>query len=277
MPLKYRNQKNAEAIASFWNKPLSKPDWFEIQAKKDDETEIYIYDVVGWPFIEAKDFVRALDEVKAKKIIVRINSPGGDVFDGTAIFNSLRNHPAQIITRIEGIAASIASILALAGDEVQAFENTMMMIHNAWVIAIGDQNDLRETADVLEKIDSNFVDIYYNKSKLGKKQIRQMMHDETWFTAKEAKEKDFIDTLLDDNGEPIQAKFDLSMFNHVPENLSGNGDQGKELTTREVERALREAGASRTFAKTYISERSEILREAEIMAALEKLKLIFER
>lgn len=249
MNLKYRNRHNAEAVARYWGKSLDKPDWYKIEAKAEsDAAEILIYDIVGWPFIEADTFVRDLSTISAKTITVRINSPGGDVFDGTAIFNALKNHPARIVTRIEGLAASIASIIALAGDEVQAHANTMFMIHNSWAVGIGDQHALRETADILAKIDSNILDVYYAKTGHGKKELKQMMNDETWFTAKEAEERGFVDTIIETQAS-AQARFDLSMFANVPEDMTARASGGRDLTQREIERALRDAGASRSFAK----------------------------
>lgn len=253
MNQKYRNRKTAEAVARFWNKPLDKPDWFKVQAISDDETEIMIYDVIGWPFISADDFVRALAGITAKTVTVRINSPGGDVFDGMAIFNALKTYNGKVVTRIEGIAASMASVIALAGKEVQAYANTMYMIHEPYAFTAGNQYSLRELADILEKMSGQMIDIYSSNASPGKREIAQMMKDEAWLTAKEAKEKGFIDTVLD--GKGAKAQFDLSMFSNVPDGLDG-GREGGELTEREIERALRDAGASRSFAKSVAVGRS---------------------
>ncbi len=253
MNLKYRNRKTAEAVARFWNKPLDKPDWFKVQAISDDETEIMIYDVIGWPFISADDFVRALADITAKTVTVRINSPGGDVWDGMAIFNALKTYNGKVVTRIEGIAASMASVIALAGKEVQAYANTMYMIHEPYAFTAGNQYSLRELADILEKMSGQMIDIYSSNASPGKREIAQMMKDEAWLTAKEAKEKGFIDTVLD--GKGAKAQFDLSMFSNVPDGLDG-GREGGELTEREIERALRDAGASRSFAKSVAVGRS---------------------
>ncbi|MDD3847582.1 MAG: Clp protease ClpP [Syntrophorhabdaceae bacterium] len=253
MNLKYRNRKTAEAVARFWNKPLDKPDWFKVQAISDDETEIMIYDVIGWPFISADDFVRALAGITAKTVTVRINSPGGDVFDGMAIFNALKTYNGKVVTRIEGIAASMASVIALAGKEVQAYANTMYMIHEPYAFTAGNQYSLRELADILEKMSGQMIDIYSSNASPGKREIAQMMKDEAWLTAKEAKEKGFIDTVID--GKGAKAQFDLSMFSNVPDGLDG-GREGGELTEREIERALRDAGASRSFAKSVAVGRS---------------------
>jgi len=255
MKLAYRSEKNAEAVARFWGKSLEKPDWYRIEAKETDETaEIIIYDVIGWPYNDAFDLVRALGNIKAKNISVRINSPGGDVFDGVAIFNALKDHEAHVTTKIEGLAASMASIVALAGDEVQAHKNAMYMIHDPWVLAAGNQYDLREIADILQKIGGNMLDIYYDKSNIGKRELKAMMKEETWFTAAEAKDRGLIDTVLDAGA--AKAKFDLSIFANVPDELEDADREGATLSKQEIERALRDAGASRSFAKSIAARRS---------------------
>jgi ATP-dependent protease ClpP protease subunit len=256
MKLAYRSEKNAEAVARFWGKSLDKPDWYRIEAKDngDDNAEIVIYDVIGWPYNDAFDLVRALGSIKAKNITVRINSPGGDVFDGVAIFNALKDHDARVTTKIEGLAASMASVVALAGDEVQAHKNAMYMIHDPWVLAAGNQYDLREIADILQKIGGNMLDIYYDKSNIGKRELKAMRKEETWFTAQEAKDRGLIDTVVDAGA--AKAKFDLSIFANVPDELEDSDREGATLSKQEIERALRDAGASRSFAKSIAARRS---------------------
>ena len=132
----------------------------------------------------------------------------------------------------------------------------MMMIHDPWVLTIGNQYELREIADILEKISGNMVDIYTTESNVGKKEIREMLKAETWMTSKEAKEKGFVDTIVD--GKAVKAQFDLSMFDNVPDDiLPAQSEGGRKLTEREVERALRDAGASRNFAKAIAAGYSE--------------------
>jgi len=273
MKLSYRSIKNAEATARYWNKSLDKADWYEIEALSDDEAEILIYDVIGWPFNDAAELVRALAEMKHKTITVRINSPGGDVFDSVAIFNALQSHNSKIVTRIESLAASSASFIALAGKEVQAYKNAVMMIHDPWVLAIGNQYDLREIADVLEKISGNMVDIYTSESNVGKKEVKEMLKAETWMTAKEAKEKGFIDTIVD--GKAVKAQFDLSIFANAPDDILSVQDSGRELTRKETERALRNAGASRDYARAMAAKgagASDI--DVEMIEDLLKLKML---
>jgi len=250
----YRNAKNAQAVSRFWGKSLEKPDWYSVKAQSDDEAEIMIYDVIGWPYNDATELVRAINGIKAKTILVRINSPGGDVFDGTAIFNALANHSSRVVTRVEGVAASMGSVLAMAGKEVQAYSNTMLMIHDPWVLTMGNYHDLRETADLLEKIGGNLLDIYLGKTKTGKKEMKQMMADETWMTAKEAEEKGFVDTVLT-SGKAVKAQFDLSMFSNVPDLLAR--EARRTPTDRELEKALRDAGVSRSEAKALLAGRQQ--------------------
>lgn len=271
MNLKYRNQRNAEATARYWNKPIDKADWYKIEALSEDNTELMIYDVIGWPFNDAGEIIRALAGVTSKTVTVRINSPGGDVFDAMAIFNALQAHKSKVITRVESLAASAASFIALAGKEVQAYQNAMVMIHDPWVLAAGNQYDLREIADILEKISGNMVDIYSQNSNIGKKEIRDMLKAETWFTAKEAKEKGFIDTIID--GKAAKAQFDLSMFAHVPDGFTGNDHD--EPIARKYEKALRDVGASKNEARAILARglKSGTLEE-EVLAAQNLLKII---
>lgn len=244
----YRNPKNAAAISRYWNKSLDRSDWYKIENQGGNEAEVFIYDVVGFPFIGADEFTQDLAKITADTITVRINSTGGDVWDGLAISNSLKNHAAKIITRIEGIAASIASVIALAGDEVQINSGGMLMIHCPWVMAIGNEFELRETADVLTKIGQNILDIYHDKTGISKNEIAALMKAESWFTAAEAKQKGFADTILNGSGEQIKNAFDLSMFANVPENIRREKPKNEKMTKREIEQALRDAGASRSFA-----------------------------
>ena len=271
MNLKYRNQRNAEATARYWNKPIDKSDWYKIEALSEDSTEVMIYDVIGWPFNDAGEIIRALAGIDTKTVTVRINSPGGDVFDTMAIFNALQSHKSKIVTRIESLAASAASFIALAGKEVQAYQNAMFMIHDPWVLAAGNQYDLREIADILEKISGNMVDIYSQNSKVGKKEIREMLKAETWFTAKEAREKGFVDTIID--GKAAKAQFDLSMFAHVPDGFTA--EDHDEPIARKYEKALRDVGASKSEARTILARGlKSVTCEEEVLAAQNLLNII---
>lgn len=265
MKLNYRNQKNAEAIARVLNKPLDKPDWFKVQAADGGESEVLIYDYIGWPYNDPADLIRNIASLG--DFTVRINSPGGDVWDGMAIYNAFREHKGTVTTRIEGLAASMASVIAMSGKKVHSYDNAMLMIHNAWVVSAGNQYDLREIADILEKIDVNILNVYHDKTKLGKKELSEMMKNETWMSAKEAEEKGFIDKII--TGKAAKGAFDLSIFAHAPESYGTK--EGGELSEREIERALRDAGGSRSFAKTIVSKLKGTQRDVDAQSAIEKL------
>lgn len=265
MKLSYRNHRNAEAAAKYWNKPLDRTDWYKIESLSEDEAELMIYDVIGWPFNDSAEFIRALAGMNQAIITVRINSPGGDVFDAMAIYNALQAHKSKIVTRIESLAASAASFIALAGKEVQSYGNAMFMIHEPWVYAAGNQYDFRETADILEKISGNMVDIYSGHSRVGKKEIRTMMKDETWMTAKEALDKGFIGKIID--GKAAKAAFDLSIFANAPDDFTGGGH---EATEREKEKALRDVGFTLKEAKAILAGRRESGGIDEVKAAFQK-------
>ena len=241
--LKYRNDKNALAVAAYWKRPLDKYDCYKVNNISDDETELYVYDVLGWPFNDINMMVKEVSAIKTHSILVRLNSPGGDIIDTFNLYQTLKNHSSRVIVRIEALAASAASVLAMAGDEVQAYSTSLMMIHNSWVWAAGNRNELRSTADLLEKIDTNIRDTYTERTKIGKKEMTAMMDDETWFNAKEMKEKGFIDTII--GGKAAKAEFDLSIFSNLPK----VDDDQTIFTGFDVEKALRDAKAPKGFAK----------------------------
>jgi len=255
MKFAYRTEHNAKAIAAFWGRPIEGKAPYEIKATSPDQTELFITDVLGWPFNDINAMVRDLSTIKTKDILVRLNSPGGDPIDTFSLYHAFKNHPSNVVFRIEALAASAASFLPLSANEVQSYPSSLYMIHNSWVMAIGNRFDLQDTADILEKIDTNMQDIYTAKTKIGKKEMADMMKAETWFTAKEAKAKGFIDTILD--GKPVKAEFDLSIFANVPDNIDDD-PQGRELTRKETERALRNAGASREYARALAAKRADV-------------------
>lgn len=195
--------------------------WYTIQAKDDDgPAEVLLYDEIGgWFGLSAEDFAKDLAKVKAKQITLRINSPGGSVFEGLAIYNSLRQHPAKVTTRVEGLAASAASFIAMAGDTVQVCRGSMMMIHDAMGIGVGNAAEMRDLADLLDKASANIADLYAARCGGGVDQWRDAMKAETWYTAREAVEAGLADEMLgdtpdgDDDGAQNRVH-DLSVFAH---------------------------------------------------------------
>jgi|GEM_PF-152690 len=227
--------------------------WFSIEAKAGDkEADVFIYDDIGGWGITAQNFVTALNEITADQINVRINCRGGDVFEGVAIFNALKRHDAKVVTHTEALAASIASIIALAGDEVEISENAFYMIHNPYSWAVGDAAAMRKAAGMLDKVTDSLINIYTAKTGKSDSEIRDLMDDETWFTADEAKAAGFVDAITDE--EIIEAAFDLSVFNNVPKQVFNTLNATKP-STRKLEHALREVGGlSKADAKAVVAK-----------------------
>ncbi|MGQ3296019.1 MAG: head maturation protease, ClpP-related, partial [Shinella sp.] len=148
---------------------------------EDGGTVIDLYDEIGYWGTDARSFRSRLKDAKGD-ITLRINSPGGDVFDGIAIYNDLLAYDGKVRVEVVGLAASIASIIAMAGDEIVIADNAMFMVHNAWTIAVGNRHDFGDTAATLAKIDDALARTYAARTTSGIRAIKQMMDDETWMT-----------------------------------------------------------------------------------------------
>ncbi len=195
---------------------------------KDGVGEIFIFDDIGDSFdgTTAKSFaadLKALGAVRTRNIF--INSPGGSVFDGVAIFNQLKRHNARKNVFIDGIAGSIASVIAMAGDEINVAANGFIMIHDPFVMTIGSAVELRKTADQLEKISGSILDTYAARTGTPENVIADMMAAETWMNAEEAVELGFADKITEEVA--IAAHFDLSQFQNVPEDVAAALDLAK--------------------------------------------------
>lgn len=195
------SDKLAAIRAKMDARPLS------IKALKGDSSkaEILLYDSIGFDWwtgggITAESFSKELDKLDAsvKEISVRINSPGGNVFDGITIFNRLKQHKAKIKVRVDGLAASIASIIMLAGDEVTIGEGAMVMIHKPWTGVQGNSDDLDHTSNLLLEMEEQMLGIYQRRSNLTRENLRNMLREETWFGASKAKEYGFADSIDED-------------------------------------------------------------------------------
>ena len=170
-----------------------------ITAKSKNEAEILLYDVIGgynsdWEKQTAKWFINKLKALgDVENVTLRINSVGGDVFEAQAIYSYLKTHKAHKTVRIDGLAASAASLIAMAGDRIVMPENALMMIHNPAMLAWGEASEMREAADILDKVRDTIAAVYVARTGIGYDEIRTMMDEETWMTADEAKEKGFCD------------------------------------------------------------------------------------
>ena len=239
--------------------------WYEIKAKQDI-AEIYLYDEIGGWGIPAKQFVDELKAVKSSRIELHINSPGGGVFDGIAIYNVLKAHPATITTYIDGLAASIASVIALAGETVIMAENALFMMHNPTGLTVGSAEDMRKMAAALDKIRDLLIGTYVAKSGQSEAEIAALLDAETWMNAEEAFDAGFVDQIGDEMDMAACIEFAPAMaklgFKHVPETLTG---EKKNPSKRNLEHALRDAGCSPSQAKSILAKgyQSDSLRDEE--------------
>ncbi|MFS1524744.1 head maturation protease, ClpP-related [Microbulbifer sp. 2304DJ12-6] len=174
------------------------PKWFEIKAQTETvPAEVFIYDYIGYYGVEAKAFIDELNALDTDEIHLRLNTPGGSVFEGNAIYNALKRHKATITTYIDGLAASMGSIIALAGERVIMADNAMYMIHNPWTSAYGDAHELRKTADTLDKLRSAMLNDYHQKTGIAEDALIAMLDEETWLTASECVEQGFADETVE--------------------------------------------------------------------------------
>jgi len=187
--------------------------WYNIQNKAGETADIYIFDEIGTYGVTAQDFISEIKGLKDMPINLRINSLGGDVFDGMAMYNVIKRREAKTTVYIEGIAASIATIIALGADEVIMAENSLFMIHNAWGGTSGEAKDMRKTAETLDKITSELTEIYVKKTGLSVDALAEMMDEETWLNAQEAFDLGFVDTISD--SIKVAAKYDVSKFKNI--------------------------------------------------------------
>ncbi|WP_067518552.1 head maturation protease, ClpP-related [Endozoicomonas ascidiicola] len=190
--------------------------WYTFKNEANQTPELYIFDDIDdWYGVSAQSVVDQIRNLDAADINVRLNSRGGMVFEGIAIYNALRLHKANIHVTIEGLAASIASVIAMAGDTVTIAENAMMMIHNPYGWAQGDAEAMRKTADIMDKIADSIAVSYTARTGKSLEDMKALMESESWFTAKEALDMGLVDQI----DEPVKAaaRFDLSMFTNAPE------------------------------------------------------------
>lgn len=220
-----------------------------IQAAAEGDNTISVFDVIGQDYwtgegVTAKRIAGALRSIGDRDVVVNINSPGGDMFEGLAIYNLLREHKGRVTVKVLGVAASAASIIAMAGDEVQVARAGFLMIHNAWILAAGNRHDFMAYAEYLEPFDASMADIYAARSGQDVKAIQQMMDGETWIGGSAAIEQGFADSLL------------------ASDEIESGEDKPGAHAVRRVENALRASGMPRTEAMRLISEFKASLRDA---------------
>ena len=202
------SKRNLLPVANFNAKekggvsPLAFDRWNPaIKASDENDNTIGIYDPIGYDYwddsgVTAKRISAALRSLDGADVVVNINSPGGDVFEGLAIYNLLREYKGHVTVRVLGVAASAASFIAMAADEIQIARAGFFMIHNAWTRLWGNRNDLRETADFLEQLDDTIADIYHVRSGLSMDELKADMDKERWINGRDAIDSGFADAFL---------------------------------------------------------------------------------
>lgn len=224
-------QRRPPAAPAGMQPPENAKDWFRIEnsAEDADTTDVYVYDTIGgWFGMYADEFIEALGQVTSKNISLRLNSPGGSVFEGIAIANAIRSHPANVTVYVDSVAASIASVIALAGNRLVMMPQSQLMIHNASGACYGDATEMTKMADLLDKQSRNIAEAYAQHTGRPVAEWQTYMADETWFTAEEAVAVGLADEAMpmkqpkpdaDDERIAVAANmtrsWDLSMYNYA--------------------------------------------------------------
>jgi ATP-dependent protease ClpP protease subunit len=217
----FRQPSNLRALRRAWRAAADDvvsretPCFRVVNAEDDDAAKIYVYDMIGGWDNDAGDFVRALHDITASKIDMHVNSPGGFVYDGVAMYEAVLAHPAHVTTRIDGLAASAASFLALAGDTVEIARAGRMMIHDAQLIAMGSPAELREAADLGDEVSNDIASIYADRAGGTVAGWRKAMSATTYYSSAEAVDAKLADRVsgrdpvanLDNRTRIIQARY----------------------------------------------------------------------
>lgn len=235
-PQNYQWDAPSDVLAKWAEHPFA--------AAPDADATISIFDVIGedgWTGggVTAKRISAALRSIGNRDVIVRINSPGGDMFEGIAIYNLLRTHPAKVTVEVLGWAASAASIIAMAGDVIRMGLGSFMMVHNAWGLVIGNRHDLREAASLFDGFDAALADIYEARTGMARAEIERLMDAGTFMTAAQAVEYGFADAVDDGVAAPSG---------------DAKSTDRRLMARRQTEAALAKAGFTRTMRSEMLSE-----------------------
>lgn len=224
--------------------------WYNmpIEAKAGKSTDIHIYDEIGVNGVSAKSFLEDLKGLKGRDITVHINSTGGDVFQGQAIYTALKNYTGKVTVKIEGLAASMATIISLAADKVEMTANSLFMIHSPMSNVFGNKAQMRKQINALEKVETTMLSVYKAKTNISEDEIEQMMARETWLSAQEALELGFIDEVL--GAVKVVARYDLSGYqNKTPEEI---------LNTLNIDNHKKESTMSEDLKTWFVGQISDL-------------------
>jgi ATP-dependent Clp protease protease subunit len=215
------------------------------------EAEVMIYGDIGGGWwdegITGESISKEIAALDADTINVRINSGGGLVFEGLAIYNALARHSSKIVMHVDSIAASIASVILMAGDEIHIAEGAQVMIHKPWSGLYGDANALRKEAEILDKLEKGIIDIYAARTGADRADLESWVGAETWFTGQEAVDAGFADAMTPAKKKKAASSAMLNLFKNTPQNLLASADAPE---IREFEAFLRDGeGLSNAQAK----------------------------
>jgi len=205
---------NQKILALMRGQTTSKP---ELRAESTDTaTTIYLYDAIdssGYYGISAMTLIQALESAKGKTVNLRINSPGGDVFEARAMATAIKAH-GNVTSYVDGLAASAATYVATSANKLNIATGSMFMVHNAWGIAVGNKADMTKMASLLDKIDQTIINDYVSKTGKPAEEIAALMNAETWMNAEEAVAMGFADSVVE--GNIASNRFDLSVYDNAP-------------------------------------------------------------
>lgn len=226
-----------------WDAPsdvLAKWAQTPVATMQDGDTTISILDIIGEDFwsgdgVTANRISAALRSIGNRDVTVRINSPGGDMFEGIAIYNLLRSHPAKVTIEVLGWAASAASIIAMAGDDIRMGLGSFMMVHNAWGMVVGNRHDMREAGSLFDQFDAALADIYEARTGMKRVDIEQLMDAETFMGPPKAVEYGFADSINDGVDDKVRTNANAS-----------SQTRPEILAKRRIDAALAQQGISRT-------------------------------
>lgn len=245
--------------------PTSTPKFYALEQTGNDETTVTLYDEIGAFGAGSKEFLADLGKLSGQHIHLRINSPGGSVVEGTAIYNALRRHEGGLTVHIDAMAASMASVIAMAGKPVYMADNALLMIHNPWTVSMGESKDLRKEADLLDKLKVNLRNAYVRKTGINAEEIAQMMDEETWLDAVEAVALGFADAIEEGvaaaataTPEMLRARFDkfakASSSMNTPEVITYSAEVAEEAAEIITATVVSESATVEPIVETASSE-----------------------
>lgn len=242
--------------------------WYKMAVSENGPAEVLIFDEIGFWGVTAEDFIKDFEGLQADDINIRLNSPGGSVFDGLAIYNSIASSPKNVTVTIEGWAASIASVIAMAADSIRISEAAQIMIHKPWSFVVGNDDDMMKEVDVLRSLEDAIIDIYQARTDGDREIISDWVKNETWFKGQAAVDAGFADEVIplkkkmNDSAKPatsLSADFFSNMFCHLPDdvketletvsNNSGSAFDFKNSSVDEFKSWLKSFGASNSVAE----------------------------